>query len=81
MTTFSEDFALLMVSAELRRSRGGVVVTFPLNLLTTEEIAAELKRRKMAEVQALRDRVNEHRQAIRELEARLALFTKSIAKA
>lgn len=52
-------------------------MTFPLNLLSSEEIVAELKRRKMAETRLLWDRVDGHKQAIRELEARLALLTKA----
>lgn len=51
-------------------------MSFPLNLLSLEEIVAELKRRKVAETQLLRDRIDGHIQAIRELEARLALLTK-----
>jgi hypothetical protein len=49
-------------------------VTFPLNLLSSEEIVAELKRRKAAETRQLRDRVDDHKRAIQDLEAKLALL-------
>lgn len=48
-------------------------MSFPVNLLGTDEIVAELKRRKTAEVEELRGKIAEHRSAIRELEARIEL--------
>gem|GEM_PF-2859520 len=48
-------------------------MSFPVNLLGTEEIVAELKRRKSSEVEELRGKIAEHRSAIRELEARIEL--------
>jgi hypothetical protein len=55
-------------------------VTFPLNLLSSEEIVAELKRRKAAETRQLRDRVDDHKRAIQVLEAKLALLAKTTVK-
>lgn len=52
-------------------------MSFPINLLATEDILAELKRRKAAEVEGLRLKIAEHMQAIRELEARIALQPKA----
>ncbi len=52
-------------------------MSFPTNLLATEDILAELKRRKDAEIQVLRSKIAKHKQAIRELEARIALQPKA----
>ncbi len=52
-------------------------MSFPLNLLATDDILAELKRRKDAENQAFRKRIAEHKQAVRELEAKILLLQKS----
>lgn len=52
-------------------------MSFPVNLLSTEDIQSELKRRKSLEVEEIRARIAEHRKAIKELEARIALASKA----
>lgn len=47
-------------------------MSLPLHELSTEELAAEIQRRKSAEVQTLRDEIAEHRKAIVALEAKIA---------
>lgn len=47
-------------------------MSHPLHELPTEELTAEIQRRKGAEVQALRDEITEHRKAIAALEAKIA---------
>lgn len=53
------------------------LMSFPVNLLSTEDIQSELKRRKSLEVEEIRARIAEHRKAIKELEARIALASKA----
>lgn len=51
-------------------------MSFPVNLLSTEDIQSELKRRKSLEIEEIRSRIAEHRRVIKELEARIAMASK-----
>lgn len=53
------------------------LMSFPVNLLSTEDIHSELKRRKSLEIEEIRAQIAEHRKAIKELESRIALASKA----
>ena len=56
-------------------------MSFPINLLPTEEILAELQRRKLSESREIRTKIHGHKQAILELEAKLEALTKYSVRA